>query len=141
MSDMLPPSVQFLASPDTPGSESLGRPLVAKIPGSHPPPGSSAALETIAQSLFSHDLRHRQYVREGEATGLPFSNFLHHLLTPGGYVLPGDLGHVIKVSQPGSHLLDGRAAFFGLQNEFCSTELQTSALGDAACVAKLIRGP
>ena len=91
---MLPPSVQFLASPDTPGPESPGRPLVAKIPGSHPPPGSSAALETIAQSLFSHDLRHRQYVREGEATGLPFSNFLHHLLTPGGYVLPGDLGHV-----------------------------------------------
>src|SRR5918992_3545044 len=81
MSDTLPPSVQFLASPDTPGPESPGRSLVAKIPGSHPPPGSSAALETIAQSLFSHDLRHRQYVREGEATGLPFSNFLHYLLT------------------------------------------------------------
>src|SRR5215203_7247828 len=52
MSDMLPPTVQFLASPDTPGPESPGRPLVAKIPGSHPPPGGSAALETIAQSLF-----------------------------------------------------------------------------------------
>src|SRR5687768_10046689 len=60
MSDMLPPTLQFLASPDTPGPESPGRPLVAKIPGSHPPPGGSAALETIAQSLFSHDLRHRQ---------------------------------------------------------------------------------
>jgi hypothetical protein len=79
--------------------------------------------------------------RRRDSRGLPFSNFLHHLLTPGGYVLPGDFGHVIKVSQPGSHLLDGRAAFFGLQNEFCSTELQTSALGDAACVANLIRGP
>jgi hypothetical protein len=56
MSDMLPPTVQFLASPDTPGPESPGRPLVAKIPGSHPPPGSSASLETIAQSLFSHSL-------------------------------------------------------------------------------------
>src|SRR5919107_5839224 len=100
MSNMLPPSVQFLASPDTPGPESPGRPLVAKIPGSHPPPGSSAALETIAQSLFSHDLRHRQHVRECEATGVPFSNFLHYLPTLGSYVLPGDLGHVIKVSQP-----------------------------------------
>ena len=60
MSDMLPPTVQFLASPDTPGPESPTRSLVAKIPGSHPPPGSSAALETLAQSLFSHDLRHRQ---------------------------------------------------------------------------------
>jgi hypothetical protein len=88
MSDTLPPTVQFLTSPDTPGPESPTRSLVAKIPGSHPPPGSSAAPETIAQSLFSHDLRHRQYVREGEATGLPFSNFLHHLLTPGVYVLP-----------------------------------------------------
>src|SRR5215207_7452176 len=28
---MLPPTVQFLASPDTPGPESPGRPLVAKI--------------------------------------------------------------------------------------------------------------
>src|SRR5215203_6534714 len=56
MSDMLPPSVQFLTTRDTPGPESPGRPLVAKIPGSHPPPGSSAALETIAQSLFSHSL-------------------------------------------------------------------------------------
>src|SRR5215208_6753454 len=56
MSDMLPPTVQFLASPDTPGPESPGRPLVAKIPGSHPPPGTSAALETIAQSFFSHSL-------------------------------------------------------------------------------------
>src|SRR5688500_14802836 len=100
MSDTLPPSVQFLSSPDTPGPESPGRSLVAKIPGSHTPPGSSAALETIAQPLFSHDLRHRQHVREGEATGVPFS-----------HVLPGDLGHVIKVSQPGSHLLDGRADF------------------------------
>src|SRR5918998_2005646 len=54
MSDMLPPTVQFLASPDTPGPESPGRPLVAKIPGSHPPPGSSATLETITQSLFGH---------------------------------------------------------------------------------------
>src|SRR5215204_3387968 len=54
MSDMLPPSVQFLVSRDTPGPESPGRPLVAKIPGSHPPPGSSATLETIAQSLFGH---------------------------------------------------------------------------------------
>src|SRR5215217_1223432 len=50
----LPPSVQFPASPDTPGPESPGRPLVAKIPASQPPPGSSAALETIAQSLFGH---------------------------------------------------------------------------------------
>src|SRR5215213_4082712 len=98
MSDMLPPSVQFLASRHTPGPESPTRSLVAKIPGSHPPPGSSAALKTIAQYRFSHELRHRQYVREGEATELLFSNFLHHLLTPGGYVLPGDLGHVIKVS-------------------------------------------
>src|SRR5215213_986194 len=54
MSDTLPPSVQFLTTGDTPGPETPGRPLVAKIPGSHPPPGSSAALETIAQSLFSH---------------------------------------------------------------------------------------
>src|SRR5215211_7326040 len=54
MSDTLPPSVQFLTTRDTPGPETPGRPLVAKIPGSHPPPGSSAALETIAQSLFSH---------------------------------------------------------------------------------------
>src|SRR5918995_2159116 len=52
----LPPSVQFLTTRDTPGPESPGRPLVAKIPGSHPPPGSSAPLETIAQSLFSHSL-------------------------------------------------------------------------------------
>jgi hypothetical protein len=56
MSDTLPPTVQFLPSPDTPGPESPGRPLVAKIPGSHPPPDSSAALESIAQSLFSHSL-------------------------------------------------------------------------------------
>src|SRR5215208_7617924 len=56
MSDTLPPSVQFLTTRDSPGPETPGRPLVAKIPGSHPPPGSSAALETIAQSLFSHSL-------------------------------------------------------------------------------------
>src|ERR671910_897787 len=43
MSDTLPPSVQFLTTRDTPGPEAPGRPLVAKIPGSHPPPGSSAA--------------------------------------------------------------------------------------------------
>src|SRR5215217_3965679 len=36
MSDILPPSVQFLATRDTPWPESPGRPLVAKIPGSHP---------------------------------------------------------------------------------------------------------
>src|SRR5918994_4797709 len=121
MSDMLPPSVQFLASPDTLGPESLGRPLVAKIPGSHPPPGSSAALETIARSLFSHDLRHRQYVARTRRRDSRSPISFNYLLTSGGYVLPGDLGHVIKVSQPGSHLLDGRAAFFGLQKEFCST--------------------
>src|SRR5215208_8516785 len=54
MSDMLPPPIQFQGSQDGPGAKCLARPLVFEIPGSHTSPGSSAALGTIAQSLFGH---------------------------------------------------------------------------------------
>src|SRR5215208_68085 len=53
MSDMLPPPIQFQGNQDGPGAKSLARPLVSEIPGSHTSPGSSAALEPIAQSLLA----------------------------------------------------------------------------------------